>query len=70
MQLLQVALQVRLVVLPCHSVHPGCGTALERQERLPILLMALIIGFVLSLAATVIAGTYFSYDKPYGRWYA
>src|SRR3982751_5946594 len=34
MQVLEVALQVRLVVLPCHAVDSGCGTAFERQERL------------------------------------
>jgi hypothetical protein len=34
-QFLKVALQVRLVVLPPHAIHPRCGTALERQERIP-----------------------------------
>lgn len=34
-QVLEVALQPGLVVLPCHPVHPGCGMALERQERVP-----------------------------------
>jgi hypothetical protein len=35
MQLPKVALQVRLIVLPGQAVHSGCGTALERQERVP-----------------------------------
>ena len=35
MQVQEVALQIRLVVLPRHAVHPGRGTALERQERIP-----------------------------------
>ena len=35
MQVLEVALQSRLVVLPCHAIYPGGGTALERQERVP-----------------------------------
>lgn len=34
-QVLKVALQPHLVVLPCHAINPGGGTALERQERLP-----------------------------------
>ena len=34
-QVEEVALQPRLVVLPCHAINPGGGTALERQERLP-----------------------------------
>ncbi len=29
------ALQTRLVVLPRHTIHARCGTALERQERIP-----------------------------------
>ena len=35
MQVQKVDLQTRLVVLPRHAVHPGRGTALERQERIP-----------------------------------
>jgi hypothetical protein len=35
MQFLEVALQIRLVVLPRDAVDPGRGTALERQERIP-----------------------------------
>ncbi len=35
MQVVEVALQACLVVLPRHSIHTGCGTALERQERVP-----------------------------------
>ena len=35
LQVLKVALQARLVVLPCHTVHPGRGTALGREERIP-----------------------------------
>jgi hypothetical protein len=34
-QVEEVALQPRLVVLPCHAINPGGGTALERQERVP-----------------------------------
>ncbi|MCA3226317.1 MAG: hypothetical protein ING52_12595 [Burkholderiales bacterium] len=34
-QAAQVALKARLVVQPCHAIHSGCGTALERQERIP-----------------------------------
>src|SRR6266446_2421925 len=34
-QVLKVALQVRRVVLPCHTVYPRCGTTLERHERIP-----------------------------------
>ncbi len=34
-QVLEVALQTHLVVLPRQAVHPGRGTALERQERVP-----------------------------------
>ncbi len=35
MQVEEVALLTRLVVLPCHAIVPGSGTALERQERFP-----------------------------------
>jgi hypothetical protein len=35
MQIEEVALQTHLVVLPCHTVNPRSGTALERQERFP-----------------------------------
>lgn len=34
-QLLKVTLKSRLVVLPCHAVNPGSGSALEREERHP-----------------------------------
>ena len=34
-QVLEVALQSRLVVLPRHAVHARGGMALERQERIP-----------------------------------
>jgi len=35
MQVEEVPLQTRLVVLPRHAIDPGGGTALERQERFP-----------------------------------
>ena len=35
MQVLEGALHPRLVVLPCHAINPGGGTALERQECVP-----------------------------------
>src|SRR5215471_12801468 len=31
----EIALEVRLVVLPCHPVHARSGLALEREERRP-----------------------------------
>jgi hypothetical protein len=34
-QRLKLCLQIRLVVLPCHAVHPGSGMTLERQKRIP-----------------------------------
>ena len=35
MEVLEIGLEVRLVVLPCHSVHTRGGLALERKERRP-----------------------------------
>src|SRR5262249_49833725 len=34
-EVLEMALEFRLVVLPCHSVYTGCGLAFERKERRP-----------------------------------
>jgi IS30 family transposase len=34
-QALEVSLQCRLVVLPHHTIHSGCGIALECHERIP-----------------------------------
>jgi len=34
-EVLEVGLEVRLVVLPCHPVHARSGLALEREERRP-----------------------------------
>jgi hypothetical protein len=34
-EVLEIGLEVRLVVLPCHPVHAGSGLALEREERRP-----------------------------------
>ena len=35
MQRLQIALQVCFIVLPRNAIHPGRGSALERQKRFP-----------------------------------
>src|SRR5499427_4433990 len=34
-EVLEIGLEVRLVVLPCHPVHARSGLALEREERRP-----------------------------------
>src|SRR5262252_9967310 len=34
-EVLEIGLEVRLVVLPCHPVHARSGLALEREERGP-----------------------------------
>ncbi len=34
MQVLEIALEVLLVVLPCHTVHARCGIGLEFSECL------------------------------------
>ena|SRR6202035_1994741 len=33
MQILQIPLEIRLVVLPCHSINPRCGVSAKRQKR-------------------------------------
>ena len=34
-EVLEIELEVRLVILPCHPVHASSGLALEREERRP-----------------------------------
>jgi hypothetical protein len=34
-EVLEIGLEIRLVVLPCHPVHARGGLALERKERRP-----------------------------------
>jgi hypothetical protein len=35
MQIIELALKVCLVVLPCQPVYAGCSVSLEREERRP-----------------------------------
>ena len=34
-QISELALEIDLVVLPCHPIHPGGRVSLEREERKP-----------------------------------